>query len=191
MGYHVHHLLLRSALTFQVRKRVVAVILREHLLDDFLPPPIQTPSTASDQCNLVGNFSLRRGDPLFACVLFVSVIRPPPFFIYTTRHLLLCYTHTHWFWTSLIFQRGRTYRNLLYLIKNGGRIKGEGKTPRTSKNNTSQRRKTQGPGKGLEEAKNRSAPRPGKRAWEGLQPQKRPSKSPITTGTGLRRLTSH
>ena len=37
---------IRSALTFQVRKRV-AVILREHLLDDFLPPPVQTPSTAS------------------------------------------------------------------------------------------------------------------------------------------------
>ena len=46
---------IRSALTFQVRKRV-AVILREHLPDDFLPPPIQTPSTASDQGNLVGNF---------------------------------------------------------------------------------------------------------------------------------------
>ena len=26
-----------------------------------------------------------------------------------------------------------------------------------------------GPGKGLEEAKNRSAPHPGKRVWEGLQ----------------------
>jgi len=36
----------RSALTFQVRKRVaVILILREHLPDDFLPPPIQTPST--------------------------------------------------------------------------------------------------------------------------------------------------
>ena len=45
----------RSALTFQVRKRV-AVILREHLPDDFLPPPIQTPLTESDQGNLVGNF---------------------------------------------------------------------------------------------------------------------------------------
>ena len=57
----------------------------------------------------------------------------------------------------------------LYInIKNGGRIKGGGKTPKTSKN-TSQRRKTQGPGKGLEEAKNRSAPHPGKRVWEGLQ----------------------
>ena len=53
-------------------------------------------------------------------------------------------------------------------IKNGERIKGEGKTSKTSKN-TSQRRKTQGPGKGLEEAKNRSAPHPGKRVWEGLQ----------------------
>ena len=39
------------------------------------------------------------------------------------------------------------------IIKNGGRLKGEGKTPRTSKN-TSQRRKPQGPGKGPEEAKN-------------------------------------
>ncbi len=29
---------IKSALTFQVRKRV-AVILPEHLLDDFLPPP--------------------------------------------------------------------------------------------------------------------------------------------------------
>ena len=47
---------LRSALTFQVRKRV-AVILREHLPDDFLPPPpIQTHLTESDQGNLVGNF---------------------------------------------------------------------------------------------------------------------------------------
>ena len=44
--YLVHHL--RSALTFQVRKRV-AVILREHLPDDFLPPPpIQTPLSESD-----------------------------------------------------------------------------------------------------------------------------------------------
>ena len=48
---------LRSALTFQVRKRVLAVILREHLPDDFLPPPpIQTPLTESDQGNLVANF---------------------------------------------------------------------------------------------------------------------------------------
>jgi len=38
------------------------------------------------------------------------------------------------------------------LLRTGERIKGEGKTPKTSKN-TSQRRKTQGPGKGLEEAK--------------------------------------
>ena len=34
--------LLRSALTFQVRKRV-AVILREHLPDDFLSPPLSKP----------------------------------------------------------------------------------------------------------------------------------------------------
>ena len=46
---------IRSALTFQVRKRV-ADILREHLADDFLPPPTQAPLTASDQGNLVGNF---------------------------------------------------------------------------------------------------------------------------------------
>ena len=49
---------LRSALTFQVRKRL-AVILREHLPDDFLPPPpIQTslPLSESDQSNSVGNF---------------------------------------------------------------------------------------------------------------------------------------
>jgi len=46
------------ALTFQVlvRKRV-AVMLRDHLPDDFLPPPpIQTPLSESDQGNLVGNF---------------------------------------------------------------------------------------------------------------------------------------
>ena len=54
------------------------------------------------------------------------------------------------------------------LLRTGEGTKGEGKTPKTSKN-TSQRRKTQGPGKGLEEAKNRSAPHPGKRVWEGLQ----------------------
>ena len=68
--------------------------------------------------------------------------------------------------------KGETYRCtsefIFTYIKNGGRIKGEGKTSKTSKN-TSQRRKTQGPGKGLEEAKNRSAPHPGKRVWEGLQ----------------------
>ena len=44
---------IRSALTLQVLKRV-AVILREHLPDDFLPPPPQTPLTASDQGNSVG-----------------------------------------------------------------------------------------------------------------------------------------
>ena len=40
---------IRSTLTFQVRKRV-AVILREHLPDGFLPPPpnIQTPLPESD-----------------------------------------------------------------------------------------------------------------------------------------------
>ena len=47
---------IRSALAFQVRNGV-AVILREHLPDDFLPPAVLTPSTASDQGNLVlGNF---------------------------------------------------------------------------------------------------------------------------------------
>ena len=48
---------LRSALTFQVRKRV-AVILREHLPDDFLPPPpipTSLPLSESDQGNLVEN----------------------------------------------------------------------------------------------------------------------------------------
>ena len=65
---------IRSALTFQVRKPVAA-ILHEHLPDDFLLPPVQTPSTASDQGNLVGNFLARRADPFFACVLFVSGVR--------------------------------------------------------------------------------------------------------------------
>jgi len=46
---------LRSALTFQVRKRVAAM-LRDHLPDDFLPPPsVQTPLTESDQGGFVGN----------------------------------------------------------------------------------------------------------------------------------------
>ena len=46
---------LRSALTFQVRKRVAAM-LRDHLPDDFLPPPsVQTPLTESDQGDFVGN----------------------------------------------------------------------------------------------------------------------------------------
>ena len=57
---YMGHLIVRSALnsTFQVRERVgqSAVILREHLPDDFLPPPTQAPLTASDQGNLVGNF---------------------------------------------------------------------------------------------------------------------------------------
>ena len=51
---------IRSALTFQVRKRV-AVILREHLPDDFLPPPTQAPLTASAQGNSVGNFLAQEG----------------------------------------------------------------------------------------------------------------------------------
>ena len=47
---------LRSVLTFQVRKRVAAM-LRDHLPDDFLPPPsIQTHLTdESDQGNFIGN----------------------------------------------------------------------------------------------------------------------------------------
>ena len=46
---------LRSALTFQVRKRVAAM-LRDHLPDDFLPPPfVQTRLTESDHGNFVGN----------------------------------------------------------------------------------------------------------------------------------------
>ena len=49
--------ILDQLLPFKSAKRKrVAVILREHLLDDFLPPPIQTPLTESDQGNLVGNF---------------------------------------------------------------------------------------------------------------------------------------
>ena len=52
---------IRSALAFQVRNRV-AVILREHLPHDFLPPAVLTPSTASDQGNLVfGNFLAEEG----------------------------------------------------------------------------------------------------------------------------------
>ena len=54
LGYLVYHRLpldVRSALTFQVRRRL-AVILRAHLPDDFLPPPpIQTHLTESDQGN--------------------------------------------------------------------------------------------------------------------------------------------
>jgi len=59
---------LRSALTFQVRKRV-AVILREHLpADDFLPPPIQTPLTESDQGNLVHGRELPRLGGVTPCL---------------------------------------------------------------------------------------------------------------------------
>ena len=76
---------IRSALTFQVRKRV-AVILREHLPDDFLPPPISKPPRLGLHVHLIKviwkeTSSLRRGDPLVACVLFVSVVRPPFIFI--------------------------------------------------------------------------------------------------------------
>jgi len=45
---------LRSALTFQVRKGVAAM-LRDHLPNDFLPPPsVQTHLIESDQGNFVG-----------------------------------------------------------------------------------------------------------------------------------------
>jgi len=62
LGYLVHrHLSSTSALTFQVRKRV-AVILREHLPDDLLPPPpIHTSLTESVQGNLVRNFLAQGG----------------------------------------------------------------------------------------------------------------------------------
>ena len=53
MGYLVYHFsitsFLRSALTFQVRKRVAAM-LRDHLPNDFLPPPsVQNTLVESDQ----------------------------------------------------------------------------------------------------------------------------------------------
>ena len=51
---------LQSALTFPIHKRV-AVILREHLPDAFLPPPTQAPLTASDQGNVVKVTSSLRG----------------------------------------------------------------------------------------------------------------------------------
>ena len=51
-----------------------------------------------------------------------------------------------------------------YIIKNGGRIKGEGKHQGQARTQASDE-KPQGPGKGLEEAKNRSVPHPGKRVW--------------------------
>ena len=74
----------RSALTFQVRKRV-AVILREHLPDDFLPPPpIQTslPLSEFDQGNLVGNFLSQEWCPLVCLrVLFLWFV-PRLIFIY-------------------------------------------------------------------------------------------------------------
>ena len=57
------------------------------------------------------------------------------------------------------------------LLRTGEGTKGEGKTPKTSKN-TSDKPATKNPGTGkraIEEAKNRSAPHPGKRVWEGLQ----------------------
>ena len=85
---------LRSALTFQVCKRIASV-KREHLPDDFLPPPpIQTslPLSESDQ----GNFG--RELPLlgvvFSCLpaCLVSVVRPPfVFFCYISRYTVLQY----------------------------------------------------------------------------------------------------
>ena len=77
---------IRSALTFQVRKRV-ADVLREHLpdADDFLPPPISKPPRLHlikvEGAIWKETSSLRWGDPLVACVLFVSVVRPPFIFI--------------------------------------------------------------------------------------------------------------
>ena len=79
---------LRSALTFQVRKRV-AVILREHLPDDFLPPPpIQTPLTESDQGNLVRCKELPRLGGASSCfpACLVSMVRPP-FYLYIYGHV--------------------------------------------------------------------------------------------------------
>ena len=85
--FHIAYLIstfLRSALTFQVRKRV-AVILREHLPDDFLPPPpIQTslPLSESDQGNLVGNFLSQEWCPLVCLrVLFLWFV-PRLIFLY-------------------------------------------------------------------------------------------------------------
>ena len=57
LGAQAQELIKDIALTFQVRKRV-AVILREHLPDDFLPPPpipTSLPLSESDQGYLVGN----------------------------------------------------------------------------------------------------------------------------------------
>ena len=41
-----------SAITFQVRERI-AVVLRDHLLDDFIPPPPQHAITAAGDLNAV------------------------------------------------------------------------------------------------------------------------------------------
>ena len=60
----------------------VAVILREHLPDDFLPPPpIQTssPLSESDQGNLVLGRELPLLGGVFSCLppCLVSAVRPP------------------------------------------------------------------------------------------------------------------
>ena len=66
----------------------IAVVLREHLPDDFLPPPpIQTSLSESDQGNLVFGRELPRlgarwGDLLFACVSCFCVV-PRLVFIYS------------------------------------------------------------------------------------------------------------
>jgi len=75
---------LRSALTFQVRKRV-AVILREHLPDDFLPPPpipTSLPLSESDQGNLVGNLPSKGWCPLVCLRVLCLWFVPRLIFIY-------------------------------------------------------------------------------------------------------------
>jgi len=75
--------------------------------------------------------------------------------------------------TGLDNTQGSARVACIIIIKNEGRIKGDGETQRTSKN-ASQRGKPQGPGKAekgysMEEAKNRSVPHPRRWAWEELQ----------------------
>ena len=49
--------ILRSAITFQVRKRI-AVLLRDHLPDDFTPPPPAHAITAGEDVNAVDHGDL-------------------------------------------------------------------------------------------------------------------------------------
>ena len=75
---------IRLALTFQVRKRV-AVIFREHLPDDFLPPPIQTPRLirGSDKGNLVHRELPRLGGVTLVCLRVSISVRPSfTFYLY-------------------------------------------------------------------------------------------------------------